>query len=127
MLKTDFPEIEASDEPDLIEEGVEMDELPEKRVEEDEPDRDAQTAEKMEEETQEGEAVADDEVSLREIREALERIEEKVEDETHTAFVVDTAGGDLLLRVDDKKPEDLDLEHGDVVEVSVSKVDTSVT
>jgi len=104
-----------------------MEELPERRVEEDEPDRDAQTAEKTEERTEGADSVADDEVSLLEIREALGRIEEKVEDETHTAFVVDTAGGDLLLRLEDKKPEDLDLEHGNVVEVSVSKYDTLIT
>ncbi len=58
-------------------------------------------------------------MSLLEIREALGRIEEKVEDETHTALFVDTAGGDFLLRVEGKEPDDLDLEHGDVVEVSV--------
>jgi putative mRNA 3-end processing factor len=124
MLEADFPEIDPSDEPDLTGEGVEIEEIPTRRVEEDEAGREAQAAEKTEEKTEGSEAVTDDEVSLLEIREALERIEKKVDTETHTAFVVDTVGGDLLLRVEGKKPEDLDLEHGDVVEVSVFEEST---
>jgi len=124
ILGADFPKIEPSDEADLTEEGVEMEEIPKRRVEDDELPRDAQTVERTEGRTEEAEDVADDDVSLLEIREALERIEEKVDAETHTAFVVDTSGGDLLLRVEGKEPDDLDLEHGDVVEVSVFEEST---
>jgi putative mRNA 3-end processing factor len=125
MLGADIPEIEPSEEPELTEEGVEIDDIPERSVEEDVSGMMEEAVEKKEDRT-EGTEADDGEAPLPEIHETLKRIEKKIETETetHTAFVVDTAGGDLLLRVEDKRPGDIGLEHGDTVEVSVFEGDT---
>mgnify|MGYP000609642994 CR=1 FL=1 len=118
MLEPDFPKIEPqNDEVKLNEEGILIDEIRDREfVSTSEPVKDTEKAE----ESTEDESVSEEgEKDLHEIRETLERIEEKVDAETHEAVVVDTGGGDLLLRLEGKDIDDLSLEHGESVEVSV--------
>lgn len=118
MLEPEFPKIEPlSGKVNLGEEGIRMDEIRDRKSKVNEPAMDTEMT--GDEGTEDGTIPKEGNESLREIRERLERIEEKVDTEKHRAVVVDTAGGDLLLRLEGKEPTDLELEHGEIVDVSV--------
>jgi putative mRNA 3-end processing factor len=118
ILDSDFPSLERAEEPSLSSEGIQLDEIPQ-RTSVSSREKEAET--EPSEETEDAEATSCETVSAQEVHDTLERIENQLNSETHEAVVVDTAGGDLLLRLNEKSPEDLGLKHGEAVEISFRK------
>ena len=114
VLTPELPSPELTDDVDLDGEGVRMEEV-----------RGRETFELSASDGEEDELSEDDEEAQTDetsgIQRRLERIEEILDAETHEAVVVDTHGGDLLLRVEGKAPDDFDLEDGDVVSISIDE------
>lgn len=134
FLTPEPPSLSRFDEADLKQEGIKTEEIQDRKpMKAEEPDSGQPEAQKVADgektnksEQSNGKATEDtvsDEssVSLEDLQQSLDRIEEKVDSETHEAFVIDTGRGDVLLRLEGMETANLGVNHGEKVEVSVSK------
>ncbi|XGI84759.1 MBL fold metallo-hydrolase (plasmid) [Halorutilales archaeon Cl-col2-1] len=131
IMTPELPSLEISEEPDLEKEGVELDEIAKRDLHSSSENEGFEAESKPEKEVRrtsvqnrEDTDFEGEDVSLRDLKQILERIEKQFDSnsnsETYEAFVVDTGeGGDLLVRIDGHTSDDLDLEHGQIINVSL--------
>lgn len=118
ILELDIPSLERAEEPSLSSEGIQTGEIPQRSSM---SSRQKEADTEPSKETEGAEATSRETVSAQEVHDTLERIENHLKSETHRAVVVDTVGGDLLLRLEEETLEDLRLKHGEAVDIFFSK------